>query len=124
MRIGSIYSRLPYKSNFFDGVIGIQTVHHSRIENIRKLIKEIERVLKPNGLLFIVVPRKKTLKQYRMESRLIASRTYLPTEGLEKGLVHYLYNKELLRKDFKNFKLHDIWMDSAHHYCLLGELKK
>jgi len=52
-KIGSIYERLPYKDDFFDAVISTHTIHHGKIENIKKAIKEIERVLKPGGIIFI-----------------------------------------------------------------------
>ncbi|OGD56839.1 hypothetical protein A2V71_01010 [Candidatus Berkelbacteria bacterium RBG_13_40_8] len=56
--------------------------------------------------------------------KVVAPRTYVPTEGGEKNLPHFLFNKELIRKEFKNFKA-DIWLDSdRRHYCFLGELKK
>jgi ubiquinone/menaquinone biosynthesis C-methylase UbiE len=122
LRIGSIYDKLPYPNNFFDAVISIQTIHHSRIETLRKAIKEMERVLKPKGIIFITVPKRKSAR-FRTKSKKIAPRTYIPIEGKEKGLLHYLYNKKLLRKDFKNFKIYSIWTDSRGHYCLLGKLK-
>lgn len=56
--------------------------------------------------------------------KVIAPRTYIPIEGGEKGLIHYLFNKESIRKEFNNFKIHDIWVDSVgRHYCFLAELK-
>ena len=55
---------------------------------------------------------------------IIAPKTYVPIEGKEKGLIHYLFNKETIQKEFNNFKIHDIWVDSTgRHYCFWGELK-
>lgn len=136
LKIGSIYKKLPYRDNFFDAVISINTIHHERIENIQKAIRGIERVLKPKGLVFINLRKRKFRKFYqnltiiekygKQKSRykVIAPRTYVPIEGGEKGLIHYLFNKNLLRKEFKNFKIYDIWIDSnRRHYCFVGELK-
>lgn len=125
LKIGSIYKKLPYKDNFFDAIISIQVIHHARIKIIRKVIKEIKRILKPGGLIFVTV-RKKGQKKGRAKYKIIESRIYIPIEGGEKGLIHYLFNKELLKKEFKDFKLYDIWLESHkehYHYCLLGELK-
>ena len=96
----------------------------------------MERVLKPGGLIFITVRKRKFRKFYpkstiiekygkqKSRYRIIGPRIYAPIEGGEKGLPHYLFNKELIRKEFKNFKIHDIWIDSdRRHYCFLGELK-
>lgn len=127
LKVGNIYKKLPYNDNFFDAVISVRVLHHARIEDIRRAIKNVERVLKPNGLIFITV-RKKIAKKDRLKFKLIASRTYVPMEGDEKGVTHYLFNKELLRKEFKNFKIHNLWLDYRkkkweYYYSLLGELK-
>lgn len=137
LKIGSIYKKLPFGDNFFDAVISTSSIHHERIQNVRKAIAEIERILKPRGLIFITV-RKRKFMRFRPQLKIIelfigkktkykviAPRTYLPTEGGEKGLPHYLFNKELIKKELKNFKINDIWVDSdSRHYCFLGELKK
>ena len=136
LKTGNIYKKLPYKDNFFDAIICVQTLHHAKIENIRRAIKEIERVLKPGGLFFttdrrrkikrnakIITERYENLKQ-EFKYKIIAPMTYMPMEGEEKGLIHYLFNKKSLKKELKNFKIHDIWISSnKRHYCLLGELK-
>lgn len=136
LKIGSIYKRLPYQDNFFDAVISTHTIHHARIKTIRKAIREIERVLKPKGLIFITV-RKRKFKKFRpnleiiehfekqkTRYKVIEPRTYVPIEGGEKGLIHYLFNKELIRKEFNHFKIYTIWIDSnGRHYCFWGELR-
>jgi len=53
LAVGSMYGKLPYKDNSFDGVICIRELHHSTINHIRMAIKEIERVLKPKGIISI-----------------------------------------------------------------------
>ncbi len=136
-KVGSIYKKLPYKDNFFDAVISTNTIHHARINTIRKTIHEIERILKPEGLIFITVLKRKFRKFYpkltiierygkqKARYKVIGTRAYVPIEGGEKGLIHYLFNKKLIRKEFNNFKIHNIWVDSAkRHYCFLGELKR
>jgi len=135
-KIGDIYKKLPYPNDFFDAIISTQALHHNKIENIRKLIKEIERILKPKGLIFITVRmalktkgwRKNKIVIHRFKKRktkykVIGLRIYTPIEGGEKGLIHFCFNKKLIRKEFKNFKIHNIWTKYGH-YCFLGELKK
>ena len=135
-RIGSIYEKLPYKDDFFDAVISTNTIHHARIKDIRRAIREIERILKPKSLIFITVRKRKFKKfwprftiiekygKQKTNYKVIGYKTYIPIEGGEKGLIHYLFNKELIRKEFNNFKIYDIWVDSERrHYCFLGELK-
>lgn len=45
---------LPYEDNFFDVVISCDCFEH--IENDKKAIAEVHRVLKPNGILLFTVP--------------------------------------------------------------------
>jgi len=136
LTIGDIYKKLPYEDNFFDAIISTQTLHHNRIEEIRKLIREIERILKPKGLLFTTDRRRrlkrsvKIITEYylahktNLKYKVIAPRTYVPLRGGEKGLIHYLFNKKSLKKEFKNFKIYNIWASSdKRHYSFLGELK-
>jgi len=126
-KIEDMYKKLPYKNNFFDAIVSTQTLHHGRIEKIRKLIKEIKRILRPNGLMFITV-RKEVAKKYIPREKLygikyIAPRTYVILGGPEKGSPHYRFNKKILRKEFREFKILNLWVRGTH-YCLLGQLKK
>jgi len=119
LKIGNIYDKLPYSDDFFDAIISIQVMHHSRIENIRELIKEMVRVLRPSGLVFVTV-----LKRDMRVVETIAPRTFVPLAGPDKGLVHYVFNRQLLKKEFGSFAVRQIWVDSTCHYCLLGRLKR
>ena len=137
LKIGDIYKRLPYPDDFFDAIISTQTLHHARIEKIRRLIKEMERILKPNGLIFvtvrralrvkgwrknkIVIHRWKGWKKKKVKYKVIGPRIYVAVEGDEKG-IHFSFTKKLIKKEFKNFKIPDIWIKKGH-YCFLGELK-
>lgn len=137
LKIGSMYEKLPYEDNFFDAIVSIQALHHEKIVNVRKAIREAERILKPGGLVFMTFYKRKFRKSYgpntiikkfgrqRSDYKVIEHRTYMPIEGHEKGLPHYMFNRKEIRKEFNNFKIHSIWVDSnKRHYCFLGELKK
>lgn len=123
LKIGSIYDELPYGDDFFDAVISIRVLNHARIEDIHTAIVEIERVLALKGLVFVTV-RKRVSKERRLSHKNVAPRTYIPLEGKEKGIVHYLFTKKIIRKEFKNFKALKFWIDKENdYYCFLGELK-
>jgi ubiquinone/menaquinone biosynthesis C-methylase UbiE len=138
LKVGDIYKKLPYQNNFFDAIISTQTLHHNKIEKIRKAIKEVERVLKPRGLIFItmrralrvkgwkknkiVIHKWKGWKKKKVKYKVIGQRIYVPAEGISKGEIHFSFTKELIRKEFKNFKIPKIWIRKGH-YCFLGELK-
>ncbi len=123
LKVGSIYEALPYPDDFFDAIVCIRSINHGKIEDIRKTIIEIKRVLKPEGLIFITT-RKKVPKKQRHPFKEIAPYTYIPLEGNEKGIVHYLFTKEALRREFRGFRV-NIWIDSkGNYYCLFGILKE
>jgi ubiquinone/menaquinone biosynthesis C-methylase UbiE len=126
LKVGDIHKKLPYPTNFFDAIISIKVLNHGKIEQIRKCIREIERVLKPNGLIFLKVakplPKKKIPKEKLYGIKWIAPRTYIILGGPEKGLPHYRFNKKILLKEFKSFKVLRFWIDEENCYCLLGQL--
>jgi len=126
LRIGDFYKKLPFKDNFFDAIISIAALHHGKIGDIRKLIKEMKRVLKPQGLIFItahkMLPKKKIPKEKLFEIKYIAPRTYIILGGPEKGGIHYNFNKKILKREFRDFEFLKLWLEPGH-YCLLGKLK-
>ncbi len=44
---------LPYKDSFFDAVIIIRALYHARIPTINKVAKDIVRVVRPGGYIYI-----------------------------------------------------------------------
>lgn len=47
---------LNFEDNTFDIVFMFKSFHHIKVSNMTKALKEIKRVLKPNGLLYISEP--------------------------------------------------------------------
>jgi len=119
----SCYDKFPFKDDFFDAVISTQVIHHGIIKDIRYCISEIERVLRPKGLIFISVA-KSSFKKISTKSKQIAPRTYVLLDGEEKGIPHYVYSKSLIKKDFHNFNILDLHVDKKSHHCILGKLKE
>lgn len=119
----SFYKRFPFKDDFFDAVVSTQAIHHNFHEKVRFCISEIERVLKPGGIAFITV----SANRYRRRAssfEMPEPRTYIPLDGDEKGLPHFIYSKALMRKDFRNFEVLSLHKDKWDHWCLLGRLKR
>ncbi|MAF99031.1 MAG: hypothetical protein CMH61_00310 [Nanoarchaeota archaeon] len=122
LKDSSCYKRFPYKDNSFDAVLSVQVIHHARLKDIVFCIKEIERVLKPNGVVFVTVTKNK-MKGRATKVKIIEPRTYVMLDGPEKGVPHFIYTKTLVRKYFSNFKILSLYLDKSSHYCLLGKLK-
>jgi SAM-dependent methyltransferase len=117
LRIGDITQTLPYEDDFFDAVFSIQVIHHARIATIQEIIREIERVLKKEGLIFISVPK---LKSQGKEFKEVEPNTLIPLDGREEGLPHHYFTPEELQESFKNFRITGLHLDRFNHYCLLG----
>jgi len=126
LRAGSVFERLPYEDNFFDAIISVRVINHGRIEDIRSAIKETQRVLKSKGLIFVEVRKERKVKESKRQStrsKIIDSRTVISMTGREKGVIHYMFNKAILIKEFRSFRILDFWDTSEGYYCLTGELK-
>ena len=122
LKKSSCYKEFPFKNNFFDAVISIQVIHHNYHNKIKYCISEIERVLKPGGVIFITVTYHKN-RGGATKTKVTETRTHIPLDGNEKGLPHFIYNKKILEQDFKNFRIIDIHKGLENHYCLFGKLR-
>lgn len=125
VRLGSFES-LPYSDKFFDAVVSVQTLNHGYEKNIVAGISEIERILKPGGLIFVTLPGRISQGKVRYclvkTAKKAEDNTYIPTIGDETGVPHVIYNKKLLKKHYTNFNFLDLWKDDKDYYCLIAEL--
>lgn len=96
---------LPFDDNTFDFVFSIAAVHHLNSVDLRiKAIKEMFRVCKPDGLIFVYVwafeqpenARRKFTKQDEMVSWLSKE------DGKTYYRYYHLYKKDELLKEFQD----------------------
>lgn len=124
LRVGNIFEGLPYEDDSFDAIISIQVLQHGKVDQIKRGISEVERVLVPNGLIFITLCGRYSQGKARYclvkTARKIGDRTYIPTQGSEIGLPHFIYNKALIIEHFRNFEIIEMWKDSKDYYCFIG----
>ncbi len=95
-------------------VVSIQVMHHAVNETIRRIVREIERVTKPEALVFVTVPRSRN-QASRFEE--IEPGTLVPLDGPEKGLPHHFFTAEELARLFSRFSQLDLHVDCADHLC-------
>jgi SAM-dependent methyltransferase len=118
-------NRFPYDDDFFDTVISIQVIHHNLMKDIEKTVREIERVLKPEGVLFVTVP---VLYQGPIEEERdwkltrIEEGTYMPQRGWERGIPHHYFTLEEISEVFSAFEILEIFLDDTDHRCILATL--
>jgi len=51
---------IPFKENYFDIVLAFHLIEHIHLKNIENFLKEINRILKKDGLFFVITPNRKT----------------------------------------------------------------
>lgn len=121
------FQNLPFPDSSFDALISVQTLNHGYEDDVKRGISEIERVLKPQGLIFITVPGRIANRETRYclvkTARKVDERVYLPEKGEEAGIPHFIYNMDILRMHYQNFKLIETWKDNKDYYCFLGRKK-
>ncbi len=131
--LGDIYQPLPFEDEEFDAIIAYQVINHNTIEEIRKLLKELHRILKPGGVFSVKVSDWTTYGYNYVDGlcydefgsilKPIGERTFLPIAGWEKGVIHYDFNKEILKKEVEDagFELLDMRNIKCH---ILGNFRK
>jgi SAM-dependent methyltransferase len=117
LKVYDMNKGLPYGDSFFDAAIATSTLHHNRPEGVKRTISELERVLAKGGILFFTVPRwrQKLHKGEKWQMEKIADRTYLPLDGIEKGLPHFFFDKKTIVKFLHNFKIVRLKFVKTHY---------
>jgi ubiquinone/menaquinone biosynthesis C-methylase UbiE len=107
-RIGDS-TRLPYKTNEFDVVFSCLIYHHLTYEEKGQTLKEIYRVLKPNGRYISF--------EFQEFPTDIFHRTFLRLFTGNSGILHGLYPTELIKQNGffveKEIKGQSLW---KHHH--------
>jgi len=121
LKLQRMENPFPYGDTFFDAIVCIQVIHHNLMKDILKTVREIDRVLKPGGLVFITVS---TMTEYRSREdwalELIEKDTYLPRAGPESGLLHHYFTEEEIHTVFSSFDIPEMYIDDTRHRCFLG----
>lgn len=103
-------NNLPYRDNFFDGVISFAVLFYLNLEDIKKIIKEIRRVLKPQGKALFVL---RSDKDYRYgRGKKIGENTFVIKKknkslnvSNENGMLMHFFNISEIKRLFKKFSI-------------------
>jgi tellurite methyltransferase len=117
LRSGEMTVALPYEDDFFDAVLSIQVIYHAVLTDITRTVDEIKRVLKTSGLIFITFP---SLRNQGRKYEEIEPGTFIPLDGMEKGLPHHYFTPDTFGELFKDFEITDIHVDKVDHYAVTG----
>jgi len=122
LKIGS-FEKLPYKNEEFDGIICIQTLTHGKTKDIEKGVKEILRVLRKGGIVFLTLPGRIAKGEVRYclvkTATKIEDRVYVPTIGSEIGIPHFIFSKSVIRSLFKKSRIEEVGRDYMDYYSVI-----
>lgn len=106
--------------NKYDLIICILTIHHGTKEQIQNLINKIHKAIKKNGKIFITLPDFENSKKWNSfkDHEEVTPGTYIPLNGIEKGLPHSFYTKEELIKLFSKFKNLELDIDDQENWII------
>ncbi|OGM21096.1 hypothetical protein A2714_02085 [Candidatus Woesebacteria bacterium RIFCSPHIGHO2_01_FULL_38_9] len=112
-KVFNILDPLPFKSKFFDGVFSTGTLHLFPKEKLTKIFKEIDRVIKPKGNVFIdfATDIKRILPSGKLKNKENET-SYTIKEA-----------KELLKKLLPNYSLKMVESEVPEEIVKIGKLQ-
>jgi len=98
--------KLPYKDEEFECIYCKNVISHTDTIGIKKIIKEIDRVLKKDGECYLTLCSKETWGFQQEDWPLADENTRIRMdEGPEKGIPHFYADYNIITELFKNFEI-------------------
>ncbi|MFH1505905.1 MAG: class I SAM-dependent methyltransferase [archaeon] len=98
---------LPYEDKFFDAIIAVYALEHNTLDELKKVISELERILKSGGILVATLISRKDPRYG--QGTIIEPHTYNEIKDLAEYSVYHRFSDEKeVRELFFNFKLFKI----------------
>jgi ubiquinone/menaquinone biosynthesis C-methylase UbiE len=120
--------KLPFTDNNFDFILAYNSIYHTDYVGINKVVSEMERILKPDGEIFITLLSKKDKSFSMSQSVEIDKFTKLKKEEDGTELPHYFVNYTDVFDLLKNFEILNIKHvesfynnESQFHYCIYAK---
>jgi SAM-dependent methyltransferase len=108
---------LPLPSRICDSVISTQVIHHALLATVRGTAREINRILRPGGILFLSVPSRTDPEDAFAE---VEPGTFVPTSGKEAGLPHHIFSAEELVSLFPGYTVLEMDQIGGQIWALLA----
>jgi len=126
LKVRDMTHHLLYENNFFDAVIATRVIHHAYTKNIEKIAKEINRVLRTGGYIFLQVSAHRRQDRRHPVTTEVEPRTYVASEGEEKGIPHHGFTRRELKQFFSNYTTLMIHRGTDHYrgWCWLAQKHK
>lgn len=122
---------LPYEDEYLDAILCRNVISHTDTEGIKKIIKELKRVLKKDGECYLTLGSKETWGFKQKDWPFVDENTKLRNEeGPEYMIPHFYADYNLIKELFKDFKILKIYhiedfykngdnISSSFHYHIL-----
>ncbi len=112
---------LPWPAERFDAVMSVQVIHHQRIDALRLSFDEVERVLRPGGFFYAVIPHFPPDDWKDGKYIEIEAHTFMPTEGFEQGIPHHFFTEDELADELSRFKVMEAKVDPRGKLFVLAQ---
>lgn len=99
---------MPFAADAFDCIFAYHSISHTDILGMKEIIREIKRVLKPGGKIFLSLCSKDTLSYMESDYPHIDENTIIKQDGEEEEVPHCYVDKEEILLLFQDFKIHKI----------------
>lgn len=105
--VGDMLS-LPYPDRSFDCVFAYHVISHCDTVGIKRIIAEIQRVLKPNGEVFLTFSSKEAADFKEASDKFDENTVICQKEGPEKGVPHFYANLQDVLEMLSGFNIEKI----------------
>lgn len=102
--VGDMLS-LNYPNQSFDCIFAYHVISHTDSIGLKKTIAEIERVLKPNGEVYLSFCSKESTDFIENKSKKIDPNTLICQDEPEKGILHFYADLKNIKELLANFKI-------------------
>jgi AraC-like DNA-binding protein/SAM-dependent methyltransferase len=96
---------LPYPDQSFDCIFAYHVISHTNSVGLKKTIAEIERVLKPNGEVYLSFCSKESTEFAEKRFPMLDKNTLISQDELEKGIPHFYADMNDLKELLANFQV-------------------
>lgn len=126
-------NELPYKDDSFDCILAYHVISHTDTQGIKRIVKEVNRVLRKGGEFFVTLCSKKAWSFQETGFPKYDDNTVVKKEdGPEDGIPHFYADEITIKELFNNYKLVNVKhvqdmvlngseLKNSWHYFILGE---
>ena len=119
VRLCNAEAGLPYRSGSFDAVMIVRAMYQAKMETIRRLAEEVDRVTRKGGYVYLesyqnlLCFRRKDMRVEKIEQG-----TYKFLEQWHQQVYHFFTKKEL-KQLFEGYRTVRFYFKSRRYYILL-----